>query len=176
MLDKQHFKLRSLSPDDVDTVRHWRNQDHVKAYMFTDNEISTDEHSRWFTTALQHNDNDYLIVEYYDQPIGLANAVKIDPVTRSCHWGFYLGEASVPKGCGTALASLMLKHIFDTHSVDTIYAEVFEFNIASLKLHKKFGFTENSQLSRIVTKNNKQEKVIAFSLVRDTFKPVLLED
>ena len=64
----------------------------------------------------------------------------------------------------------MLEHIFNAHPLQTIYGEVFEFNAASLKLHKKFGFKPILELARTVEKNNKHESVITLSLSRDEWK------
>ena len=111
--------------------------------------------------------SDYQIIEFENQAIGLANAVDIDLKQKTCHWGFYLGNVTAPKGCGRQLANLMINHIFNTYDIDTIYGEVFEFNIASLKLHDKFGFITLDGESKKVLKNNKQENVIVLSLNRD---------
>ncbi len=162
MPDDTDFSLRPMDVSDLDRVLRWRNRADVKAYMFTDADISVDEHAAWFDRTLHRDDVDYQIVEYQNTPVGLANAIDIDG--DECHWGFYLGEPDLPKGSGSALARLMLKHIFDTHKVRRIHAEVFEFNIASLKLHEKFGFTRQDSASRTVTKNDRPEKVIALTL------------
>ena len=156
-----------MSADDIDTVREWRNRDHVKAYMFTDNDITKDKHKRWFNLTLLSDDVDYQIVEYLDKPIGLANAVKINKDSGNCYWGFYIGETNTPKGCGTILSFLMLDHLFNTHPIHTIYGEVFEFNAASLKLHEKFGFKTLLKLAHTVLKNGKDENIITLSLSRN---------
>lgn len=151
----------------MDKVRAWRNLEHVKATMFTDNNITEDEHKSWFELTLLSDDADYQIVEYQHRQIGLANAIKINAVAKSCFWGFYIAELDCPKGCGTFMALLMLEHIFSIHSVHTIYAEVFEFNNASLKLHDKFGFKAMIELNRTVLKNGAKENVVTLSLSRD---------
>ena len=58
MLDLIDFTLRPMNADDISTVREWRNRNHVKAYMFTDNDISEDEHKNWFDLTLLSNDTD----------------------------------------------------------------------------------------------------------------------
>ena len=156
-----------MCEDDKDMLLRWRNQNHIKAYMFSDNDITPEEHRAWMEKMLLDVTSDYQVIEFQNQPIGLANAVDIDLDKKTCHWGFYLGETTTPKGSGSQLASLMIHHIFDTYEIDTIYGEVFEFNTASLKLHDKFGFTIIDENSKTVLKNNKQEKVFVLSLSRD---------
>jgi UDP-4-amino-4,6-dideoxy-N-acetyl-beta-L-altrosamine N-acetyltransferase len=170
MLDSKYFRLRPLTEQDSQTVHNWRNQAHVKAVMFSDNEISADAHDSWMHDILQRSDVDYQIIEYDNKPLGLANAVQIDAASASCHWGFYLGDTQAPKGCGSMLATLMLQHIFDSHTVNTIYGEVFAFNIASLKLHEKFGFERLDDVTKTVDKNGRQENVITLSLNRERWQ------
>jgi len=178
MLEMHDFRLRPMNTGDIDRVRQWRNLEHVKAYMFTDDDITEDEHKSWFDQTLLSDDADYQIVEYQEKPIGLANAIKINNISRSCSWGFYIAETGCQKGCGTMLSCLMLSHIFNTYPVHTIYAEVFEFNSTSLKLHEKFGFKPILELARTTIKSGKNENVIALSLSRDdweTTKPTILK-
>ena len=130
MIDSSDFTLRAMRADDIDIVRKWRNLEQVKTYMFTDSDISKEEHKTWFDLTLLSDDSDYQIVEYQNKAVGLANAIKINKVAGNCSWGFYLGDSNYPKGTGTMLALLMLKHIFKTHPIQTIYGEVFEFNTA----------------------------------------------
>ena len=40
--------LRALRPDDKDRLLAWRNSPEVAAYMYTDHQISPEEHARWF--------------------------------------------------------------------------------------------------------------------------------
>ena len=40
--------LRRLRPDDRDRLLAWRNAPEVAAYMYSDHEITAEEHARWF--------------------------------------------------------------------------------------------------------------------------------
>lgn len=174
MIDSSDFTLRAMRSDDIDIVRKWRNLEQVKTYMFTDSDINEEEHKTWFGMTLLSDDSDYQIVEYQNKPVGLANAIKINKLASNCFWGFYLGDPNCPKGCGTMLALLMLEHIFNTHPIQTIYGEVFEFNTASLKLHNKFGFKTMLELAKTVAKNGNDENVITLSLSQDDWETTKL--
>ena len=41
-------ELRPIRPDDKARLLAWRNSPDVAAYMYTDHQISADEHERWF--------------------------------------------------------------------------------------------------------------------------------
>ena len=167
MPDLDDYTIRPVQKSDCDRVLHWRNQDHVREYMFSDGTISAQQHKEWFTRILDSDDSDYQILLFGERPIGLANATRIDQDKHQCHWGFYLGEADAPKGSGSAMARLMLDHLFKHYDIETIIGEVFSFNTASLKLHEKFGFQQLPHTQKTVLKNGAQEPVITLALQRD---------
>lgn len=103
------LSFRDMHTGDEKTILQWRNAEHVKKYMFTNNIINPDEHARWFGTTLSRNDVDYKIIEIDGQAIGQANIVNFKD--NSCHWGFYLGEKKVPRGTGLRFAYEMLDYI-----------------------------------------------------------------
>lgn len=160
------ISLRSLEAEDVDRVLHWRNLDKVRRYMFQSDIISHEQHIAWFANTLKRDDADYQIVLLHGEPIGLADAVNIDTNSGSCEWGFYLGETDLPKGCGSLLALKMLDHIFDHHAVNTVRAEVFAFNTASLKLHEKLGFVADPANNSTRMHEGEEKSVIALQLQR----------
>ena len=87
MLDPKLYRIRPVCVNDKDMLLRWRNQNHVKAYMFSDNDITPEEHRAWMGKMLLDVTSDYQIIEFQDQPIGLANAVDIDLDNKTCHWG-----------------------------------------------------------------------------------------
>ena len=167
MTDPDGYTIRPVQETDCDRILHWRNQAHVSAYMFSDDTLSAQQHKEWFARILESDDTDYQILLLGARPIGLANATRIDQDKHQCHWGFYLGEADAPKGSGSAMARLMLDHLFAHYDIDTIIGEVFAFNSASLKLHEKFGFQRLPHVSKTVLKNGAQEPVITLALQRE---------
>ncbi len=163
---QNEVSLRPLEAEDVDRVLQWRNQDHVRRFMFHPDIISHEQHIAWLANTLKRDDADYQIVLFDGQPAGLADAVNIDADSASCEWGFYLGEKDLPKGSGTLLALHMLDHIFDNHPVNTIRAEVFAFNNASNKLHEKVGFTPDPDNDSSRMHEGEEKAVLAWRLER----------
>ncbi len=163
------YRLRPMQQSDQDPVLAWRNQTHIRAVMFTDDIITPQQHAEWFARTLRRADVDYRILLYRDKPAGLANATNFNPKQKSCYWGFYLGEPDLPKGSGMIMGILMLKHIFKSHDIDTVYSEVFDFNTASLKLHDKLGFVTLADKTRNMLKNNNEHAVLTLTLDRKTW-------
>lgn len=134
-------RLRSLRPDDSDRVLAWRNSPEVAAYMYSDHQITPDEHARWFARALDGDDRRYWIIELDAAPVGLAGLTRIDPQNRRCDWAFYLADPAVRgRGVGAAVEYLVLGFVFERLKLNKLWCEVLVENAAVVRLHERFGF------------------------------------
>ncbi len=163
---EENFILRRMSLDNMELVFKWRNKQHIRDNMYTDHEISPEEHEKWFHGTLARSDVDYRIFEYRERPLGLANATGIDQRNSKCSWGFYLGEDDGPRGVGAVMELVALTHIFEEIGVRKLCCEVFLYNKAAIKLHKKFGFQEEGYLRRHILKNGLYEDVVILTLFK----------
>jgi UDP-4-amino-4,6-dideoxy-N-acetyl-beta-L-altrosamine N-acetyltransferase len=132
--------------------------------MYTDCEITIDEHRAWFDNRRKEPVATFLIFEFRDKPIGIVNVTRIDTRNGKCYWGFYIGEPDAPPGSGTVLGYFGLNYIFDVLKIRKLCAEAFAFNEASVRFHKRLGFVEEGRLSRHIQKTGRYEDVIPFAL------------
>lgn len=173
------YSLRPVQERDLDLLLAWRNSDRIRAVMYTDHIISMDEHKRWFQALAKGNAAHALIFEKDGRPLGTVNITRINNSDRSCHWGFYLGEADAPRGSGFTMGYLGLSYIFGTLELDRVTGEAFSFNQASIRFHGKLGFQRERGADRRVLKNGIQVEVFTFSLVRERWEKIeegLLQD
>ena len=70
--------IRKVSEDDLTMVLSWRNHADVRRYMFTQHEISLDEHRNWFAKASQDPSRCLLIVEEAKQAIGYVQFSNVE--------------------------------------------------------------------------------------------------
>ncbi|GAM09646.1 spermidine N(1)-acetyltransferase [Geobacter sp. OR-1] len=159
--------LRPIEERDLATVLGWRNSERVRSYMYTDHVISPDEHHAWFTRLSGDPFPTVLIFEYRGTPVGLKNFTQIDRRNNRCYWGFYLGEADLPRGCGTAMGFLALEYIFERQQLRKLCAEAFAFNDGSVKYHTRLGFRQEGRYLQHVLKNGVYEDIVSFALFRD---------
>lgn len=164
---KQRVKLRKISEQDLQTILRWRNSDRVRANMFTDHIITMEEHRRWYDSVKENDNSVYLIFEYDETPHGLTNFININNSTKTCSWGFYLGNGFYHSGLGTILAYLSLDYAFLSLQMEKIYGKVLAFNTASIGLFLKMGFTKDVFLENYILKNGAFEDVIRFVLLKD---------
>ena len=166
---REEFNLRPMEERDLETVFSWRNSERVRSYMYTDHIITQPEHRAWFDRTRQTEFPATLIFEYRGVPIGLKSFSQIDRHNNRCHWGFYLGESELPRGCGTVMGFLALEYIFERHNFRKLCAEAFAFNDGSIKYHTRLGFVQEGCFLQHVLKNGRYEDIISFAIFKDNW-------
>ncbi len=131
--------LRGIEDVELELMRAWRNEPAVRANMYTQHEISREEHLNWWEKTKVRTDQKYFMYEMAGAPIGIAAFTGIDIQSRNSAWAFYTSP-SAPKGTGSKMEFLMLEHAFNELRLHKLYCEVLAFNASVIKLHQKFGF------------------------------------
>ena len=131
--------LRSIADNEVELMREWRNWPAVRANMYTQHEISQEEHLVWWEKSKVRTDQKYFMYELEGAAQGIANFTGIDIQHQNSAWAFY-ASPSAKIGTGSKMEFLMLEYAFDKLQLHKLYCEVLAFNTSVIKLHQKFGF------------------------------------
>jgi UDP-4-amino-4,6-dideoxy-N-acetyl-beta-L-altrosamine N-acetyltransferase len=131
--------LRSIDDDELELMREWRNAPAVRANMYTQHEISHDEHLAWWAKARVRTDQKYFMYSIADVPTGIAAFTHVDTQSQNATWAFYASPIA-PKGTGGKMEFLMLEYAFGTLQLHKLCCEVLAFNTSVIKMHQKFGF------------------------------------
>jgi UDP-4-amino-4,6-dideoxy-N-acetyl-beta-L-altrosamine N-acetyltransferase len=166
-------ELRSLRPEDKDRLLAWRNSPEVAAYMYTDHQITPDEHERWFASIEDDERRAYWIIEMDGLPVGLANLYDIDRGNGRCAWAYYLADPSVRgRGIGGYVEYLMLEKVFGEFGLTKLWCEVLASNTGVIRLHQKFGFKEEARFRRHVVKAGEPQDVVGMGLLAEEWADV----
>jgi UDP-4-amino-4,6-dideoxy-N-acetyl-beta-L-altrosamine N-acetyltransferase len=168
----ENCRLRKMTDADLPLVLTWRNSDRIRNMMYSDHVISPEEHRAWFVRETNRDDCHHLVFECDGRPVGVVNVTQVEPRHRRCHWGFYLGEEHLPKGCGTAMGVLALDFIFDNLQLNKVVGEVLASNTASLKYHHRLGFVDEGRLVAHVNKGGRFEDVVTLAHFADQWRLV----
>ena len=172
MYNKSDFNFRELDEKDLETVRYWRNQDHVRAVMLTDHLISADEHDDWYSRLKKDDTSFHQIVEYKGKGIGLFYVTEIDRRNNTCSWGFYVGGEHPLPGIGAAIEYLGIEYMFETLQIRKVWAEVLAKNSKVLHMNKGFGFTEEGRLRGQVWKEDRFEDIVIIGMFDYEWKEI----
>jgi [ribosomal protein S5]-alanine N-acetyltransferase len=87
-----------------------------------------------------------------------AGVIGIHPQTdiyrKSAELGYWLGEKYWGRGIITEAVNALVNYAFEHIDINRIYANVFEKNIASMKVLEKCGFICEAVQKKAVVKNN----------------------
>lgn len=137
-------QLRPMGYPDLGHVLAWRNHPEVRLSMYTQHEITLEEHLRWFERALQDPNRHLLIFELHQQPMGFVN-FNAAGNGGIADWGFYLAPSS-PKGIGQQLGRAALYHAFSQLKFHKVCGQVLAYNQRSREFHIALGFIEEGCL------------------------------
>lgn len=137
-------RLRHMQSDDLDMVRQWRNHPEVRRHMYTQHEISEEEHRQWFSRTRQTTGTHLLIFEHAGKACGFINVTQIrqGPIAD---WSFHLSPCA-QKGTGFQLGCTVLDHVFQHLQLHKLCGEALDFNERSIRLHYRLGFHREGQL------------------------------
>ncbi len=161
--------VRPMVHADLDSVLKWRNQPDVRRHMYTQHEISLDEHQRWFDRASQDLRKHPLIFEINTQPLGYVSFDETATVGIA-DWGFYLAPES-PKGVGKQLGRVALDHAFTQLNFHKVCGRVLEYNERSIYFHRLLGFQQEGTLRDQHFSGERYCHVICFGMLCHEWQP-----
>jgi len=161
-------ELRDVRETDRTMLREWRNLPEVAAYMYSDHQITAEEHNAWFDRAMADPARRYWIIVCDGEDVGLANLIDIDHKNARCSWAFYISSPSVRgKGVGSVVEYLILRYVFDDLKLNKLCCEVLAFNEAVVGLHQRFGFKQEGLFREHIIKSDGKHDVVCLGMLRD---------
>jgi len=172
-------QLRPVEPADSDLLYAWRNSPEVAAFMYSDHQITPEEHTRWFAGIAGDPKREYRMIVVDGAPAGPANFADIDRVQGRASWAYYLADPSVRgKGVGGYVEYLMIERAFGELGLRKLWCEVLVTNEPVWKLHQKFGFRQEALLRAHVVKGGTPIDVMGLGLLAEDWaavRPAMVE-
>ena len=165
--------IRSMTGDDLKLVLAWRNHPKIRENMFSQHEISWDEHRRWFERACADPLRRLLLVEDAGIPIGF---VQLSGVRSggSAEWGFYVAP-DAGSGAGRKLGSAALQLAFGDLKLHKMCGQALDFNHASIRFHEAAGFKREGVLREQHQRGDSYHDIVLFGMLRSEWSPGRLE-
>jgi UDP-4-amino-4,6-dideoxy-N-acetyl-beta-L-altrosamine N-acetyltransferase len=159
--------LLDLDTETQMSIRHIRNEESVRAWMYTDHTIELNEHLQWLT-RLKTSDSQivFVVMDEEHGAVGAVNFNALDRDHKKTDWGYYLAP-SARGGLGSAVELAMIDFAFESLALEKLNCEVIEGNDASLNLSKKFLFREEGFRRSNILKNGRRLGVHYLGLTRE---------
>jgi len=95
-------------------------------------------------------------IEYNERFCGLISLeLQKDIYQKSAELGYWIGEEFWRKGIASAAIEKMIRYAFENHDIIRIFARVFEYNRASMRVLEKNGFKKECIARKAIYKNGK---------------------
>ena len=131
--------------------------------MYTQHEITLDEHQLWFDRALQNPRKHLLIFELGKQPLGFINFSEL-AIGGIADWGFYAAP-DAPKGSGRRLGRAALDHAFTQLKLHKVCGQALAYNESSIHFHQSLGFQQEGSLRDQHFDGKCYQDVVCFGLL-----------
>lgn len=158
-----HSQIRLMTNEDLALVLSWRNHPDVRRNMYTQHEITLDEHQRWFERAQSEPKKHLLIFEINQHPMGYVNFNELE-YGGIADWGFYAAP-DAPKGTGRQLGCAALYHAFGTLNLHKVCGQALAYNQRSIQFHQSLGFEQEGCLRDQHFDGQHYHHVICFGLL-----------
>lgn len=144
-------------------VLSWRNHPEIRRYMYTQHEISSDEHARWFARASQDSQRHLLVFANEKTALGFINIHQIAS-GGIADWGFYAAP-DAPRGTGRALGQAALRYAFQVARLHKLCGQALAFNKRSIRFHLNLGFQREGVLRQQHFDGEQYHDVLCFGLL-----------
>ncbi|PEZ26075.1 hypothetical protein CN345_27245 [Bacillus thuringiensis] len=162
-LEDNNLLIRTITEADIESIRKWRNQDHIRKYFINSNYINKKQQEEWFESYLKTDNDIMFIVEEtieFHTTIGTVALYNINREKKHAEFGRlmigYLPSAG--KGFGKRTALLACKFAFEILNVSEIYLTVLNQNNKAKQLYADIGF--------VIRDNNANEIYMTLSKER----------
>ncbi len=118
-------------------VLSWRNNPVIKKWMYTNSDISVDEHLAFIETLKNKKNTFYFVVKQNEKYLGVIDFTHVEKEI-SVTMGIYVNPEL--RGFGSFLMEIIIRFSFESLNVKKIYSEVFEDNNKAFILYEKCGF------------------------------------
>jgi ribosomal-protein-alanine N-acetyltransferase len=156
--------------DELSLVRHansrriWRNLRDAFPHPYT-----LADAKGWIETANPTEPITNFAIVVDDAAVGAIGLVlKEDVFRRSAEIGYWLGEEFWGRGIVTEAVRAVTDYAFTTFDLCRVYAGVFEWNPASMRLLEKAGYEFECRMRKSVTKDGETIDELIYAIVRES--------
>lgn len=141
MIELKNFT--NLTADERAMVLTWRNDENIRAHMYTNEIISPENHENFIASLKIRKDKQYFVVYKNNAPIGVVDLIDITDTTASL--GLYSNPFSDRKGIGRIILRALIRYAYETLQLSTLRLECLEENEKAKILYQKFDFIETKR-------------------------------
>jgi len=141
MKDIVLINFTDLSFNEKIMVLEWRNHPQTRKWMYTQDEISLENHMNFIESLKTREDKLYFVMKQEDEYLGVIDFYNFE--NNLCEFGLYSNPNT--SSVGKIMMNKIVNYAFDTLNSNLLIAEVFSDNIKAIKLYDRFNFQETKR-------------------------------
>lgn len=181
--ESQSRKVGSIVEIDLGTclIRSWRPQDVAALVRYANNRkiwlnlrdrfphpYTAADAEQWILFAVEAVPETHFAIAIGEEAAGgIGLDLKGDVYRRSAEIGYWLGEPFWGRGIATAAVRAVTEYAFAHLDVCRVYANIFEWSTASMRVLEKAGYVCEGRLRKSVTKDGQTIDELIYGFVRD---------
>lgn len=163
-------ELVRISKEDETALRTWRNDPAVSRWMYTNHEISVEEHAAWFSSMLSDESKVYWKIVVDGIAVGSIFLTGISAQQHQCSWGMYLADQQMRgKGVAQAACALSFQFAFTQIGMQIVLCEAVAENETAIGLYESVGFKQIGTQRDAVKRGNELLSVVTLEISRDAW-------
>lgn len=166
-----NYQLRAWTQEDVpsltlhiNNINIWNNTRDGLPHPYTEEDAKT-----FIKMNIEHEGpEENFAIDINGKAVGGVGFVMGNDVERiSAEIGYWLGEKYWGQGIMASVVKDAVEYAFENLPVSRIFAGVFEYNIPSMRVLEKAGFTKEAILKKAVIKNGKVLDFHYYALLKE---------
>ncbi len=132
--------LEPIREADLETVRRWRNAEHVKKHMQYREHITEAMQQSWFR-SLDKSCNLYFMIQKESEKAGVVNLKDIDWNGKTAEAGIFIGEEHYLNTLVPVLATVsIMEYAFETLQLQSLKAKIASGNLKAVLFNESIGY------------------------------------
>lgn len=164
----KNLYIRPITLEDTDNIVKWRNSAEVKCNLFSQAELTPEQHKNYFKNNIKTGKCHQFIIVADDFSIGTVFLKNIDLNEKKAEFGIFIGESSARgRGYSSQATRLIVDYGFFNLGLEKIELSVFVDNIPAVRAYKKVGFKEDRIQKNAVDRSIGSTDVLLMSVSKD---------
>lgn len=166
------LRLRSPNEGDMEILRAMLNDPRIEYTVIGWGlPVGATEQINWFHEVfLSRNDRMYIMIEKDGTTIGCLILDKIDWEMKTAEMGIKILRIHQGTTATVGASKLFLKYYFLDMDMECIYGYCLSFQLATLGLIRRLGFTEEGRQRSSVYKHGKMYDIIHFAMSQQEYR------
>lgn len=134
------IRLEPIKEADLETVRRWRNAEHVKIHMQYREYITEAMQQSWFR-SLDKSCNLYFMIRKDSEKIGVVNLKDVDWHLKTAEAGIFIGDEHYLNTLVPVLATVsIMEYAFETLQLKSLKAKIASANLKAVLFNESIGY------------------------------------